>query len=269
MSGEYQLSLTGVTKQVAKGTGGGCLTQKPVLGDSKRNVAVVLPAYEPDKRLVGLVERLKGCFRAVLVVNDGSRGADEVFAALPAVENVHLIVHPVNLGKGMALKTAFAEVLRRFPDIAGVVTADADGQHLVEDIRRVADALLADPGRMVLGVRTFRRNVPFRSRFGNLWTIAEFFLLTGRIVRDTQSGLRGLPRLWLSALAKIPGRRYDYEIGVLVAAVRTLGGVAEIPIATVYDPGNATSHYRPLVDTVQTQWALLRAALCLTRSRLV
>ena len=237
-----------------------------------RNVVVVLPAYEPDKRLVGLVERLRGCFRAVMVVNDGSRGADDVFAALPEAGNVHLIVHSVNLGKGMALKTAFAEVLRRFPDVAGVVTADADGQHLVEDIQGVADALLEDSGRMALGVRTFRRDVPFRSRFGNLWTIAEFLLLTGHVVSDTQSGLRGLPRSWLSVLARIPGRRYDYEIGVLVAAVRTLGGVAEVPITTVYDPGNATSHYRPLVDTFLTQWALLRAVLrpsCLTQSRSV
>ncbi len=226
-----------------------------------RNAVVVLPAYEPDRRLVGLVERLKDSFRAVLVVNDGSRGADGVFASLPEADNVRLIVHPDNLGKGVALKTAFAEVLRRHSDVTGVVTADADGQHRVEDILRVADALLDEPSRMALGVRSFRGNVPFRSRLGNLWTIAEFRLLTGCTVHDTQSGLRGIPLAWLPRLVHVPGTRYDYEIGVLVAAVRQLGGVREVPIATVYDSGNATSHFRPLADTFHTQKALLFDAL--------
>jgi len=222
-------------------------------------MVAIFPAYEPDMRLVGLVDRLRSIFRNVLVVDDGSRRSGEVFAALPRADNVHLVVHDVNRGKGAALKTAFAEVLNRFPDAAGVVTADADGQHLVEDVVRVADALLAQPDRMALGVRTFSADIPFRSRFGNLWTIAEFRLLTGHTVHDTQSGLRGIPLSWLPELVKMPGDRYDYELRMLVAAVRTLGGINELPIATIYDPGNATSHFRPLADALSTQKALLSA----------
>lgn len=222
-----------------------------------RNIIAILPAYEPDQRLVGLVERLKDQFRGVLVVNDGSRSADDVFSTLPRANNVHLIVHETNRGKGAALKTAFSEAMARFPDADGVVTVDADGQHLVEDVLRVADTLLANPDKLALGVRTFRSGIPFRSRFGNLWTIAEFRLLTGRTVHDTQSGLRGIPLSWLPALVKIPGDHYDYELRMLVAAVRTLGGLVELPIATVYEPGNASSHFRPLADTLSTQIALL------------
>jgi len=225
------------------------------------NIVIVLPAYEPDPRFVGLVAPLKDHFRSLVIVNDGSRRAASVFSSLPEAEGLHLLDHPVNRGKGAALKTAFDAVMRLFPDAVGAITADADGQHLPKDILNVSRALLASPDRLVLGVRTFGPGTPFRSRLGNLWTIGEFQLLTGRRVRDTQSGLRGIPLRLLPMLAALPGERYDYEIGMLVTAAVTLGGVTEVPIETVYADGNATSHFRPLADTLSTQKALFAAAL--------
>ena len=109
--------------------------------------------------------------------------------------------------------------------------------------------------------KLFEKGVPFRSRLGNLWTIAEFRLLTGRTVHDTQTGLRGIPFELLPGLLNLPGERYDYEIAMLVSAALSAGGCREIPIETVYERGNRTSHFRPLADTVSTQRALFRAAL--------
>ena len=220
----------------------------------------IIPAYEPDERLPRLISRLQPDFGAFVVVNDGSRTTGRVFDALRDRNGVTVLDHDENRGKGAALKTAFAEVLRRFPGVPGVVTADADGQHLPEDIVRVARALAAEPGRLVLGVRKFGAGIPFRSRLGNLWTRGEFRLLTGHSVRDTQSGLRGIPRELLPALLEIPGDRYDYEIRMLVRAVRAPGGIVQLPISTVYERGNATSHFRPLADTFSTQRALFAEA---------
>lgn len=225
------------------------------------NVIAVLPAYEPDIKLIEIVDWLRGRFRGVLVVDDGSCRSQAVFKGLPRAENVILVSHPVNRGKGAALKTAFAEVLDRFPDAAGVLTLDADGQHRTDDAFRVAAALCESPTQLVLGVRRFGKDIPFRSHLGNLWTIAEFRLLTGHLIHDTQSGLRGIPLCWLPQLMAIPGDRYDYEIRMLVAAARTMGGVTEVPIATIYDKGNTSSHFRPLADTISTQGALFAAAL--------
>jgi len=223
------------------------------------NSVLVLPAFEPAPALVDLVERLAGSFRGVVVVDDGSVRTHSVFDALPP--QVRLLRHPENRGKGAALKTAFADVLSRFPDATGVVTADADGQHLPEDVLRIARSLAEHPDRLSLGVRRFGADVPFRSRLGNLWTLGEFRLLTGRSVGDTQSGLRGIPLSWLPALLRTAGTRYDYEIAMLVKAAVTLGGVVRVPIATVYDGNNGTSHFRPLADTLSTQKALFAAVL--------
>ena len=226
------------------------------------NQILVLPAYEPSPQLPQLMRALSDAFAAVVVVDDGSRRTADVFAETAALPGVRLLRHAANRGKGAALKTAFADVLRAFPDAAGVVTADADGQHLPEDIRRVAAATDAHPDRVTLGVRSFGgRDVPFRSRLGNLWTCGEFFLLTGTWIRDTQTGLRGIPRALLPRFAALAGDRYDYESRMLVAAAKLPQPPVQIPITTVYESGNATSHYRPLADTLSTQAALVRAAL--------
>ncbi len=79
------------------------------------------------------------------------------------------------------------------PDVAGVVTADADGQHAPEDIERVADVLAAQPEALVLGARSFGDDVPLRSRFGNILTRGIMHALLGRKLTDTQTGLRGIP----------------------------------------------------------------------------
>lgn len=226
-----------------------------------RSLVLVLPAYEPSPRLPELVRELAPAFAGVVVVDDGSHRSAPVFAAVSALPDVRLLRHAGNYGKGTALKTAFADVLRQFPDATGVVTADADGQHLPDDIRRVAEATAAHPDRVTLGVRAFDGPVPFRSRLGNFWTCGEFFLLTGTWIRDTQTGLRGIPRAFLSRFTTIPGDRYDYESRMLVAAVKLPQPPVQIPIATVYEDGNRTSHYRPFADTWRTQTALFRAAL--------
>src|SRR5262249_16736655 len=91
------------------------------------NVAVLIPAYRPDCALPRLVEQLSADgYRAIVVVDDGS-GPD--YAALFAeLDRATVLRHAVNLGKGAALKTGFNHILCDYPDAAGVVTADADGQ---------------------------------------------------------------------------------------------------------------------------------------------
>jgi len=225
------------------------------------NIVVIIPAFEPDSLLVPLVNKLQGSFRAIIVVDDGSRHSDAVFATLPHAENIRFLRHPTNLGKGQALKTAFAEALRHYPNAIGAVTVDADGQHLDKDILTVSRALCASPDALILGVRTFQKGTPFRSRLGNLWTCCEFRLLTGLWVSDTQTGLRAIPFGLLNHLLTIPGDRYEYEIRMLVEIVTKRHDVIQVPITTVYHEGNSTSHFKPFVDTLKTQSALFCAVL--------
>ncbi|MCR5413464.1 MAG: glycosyltransferase family 2 protein [Kiritimatiellae bacterium] len=225
-----------------------------------KRIAIAIPACEPAPALVGVVRGLIPRFRDIVIVDDGSRSAGDVFEAVSGMEGVRILVHPQNRGKGAALKTAFAEILRTVPGLHGVVTADADGQHVPSDILRVAKALENETGNLVLGARAFSGEIPFRSRLGNFWTRAEFRLLTGVKVDDTQSGLRGIPKKLLPRIMGLKGDRYEYETRMLVDCARRLGRPVHVPVSTVYEKGNPTSRYRPLADTLRTQSALFAAA---------
>ncbi len=101
---------------------------------------VVIPALEPAASLVAVVRELRADGIDVVVIDDGSGPSWQVTfdrCELLGAEVLHL---PVNRGKGNALREAFAHVERMHPG-AGVVTADADGQHTPTDIRRVRDEL--------------------------------------------------------------------------------------------------------------------------------
>ena len=219
------------------------------------DIAILIPAYQPDARLLGLVDALRAWFPHIVVVDDGSTEGRHVFDSIRDKVEA-LLVHPANRGKGAALKTGLAWMRAHLPDIAGVVTADADGQHRPEDIRRVAEATTKQKGGLVLGVRTFEGPVPFRSRWGTGWTRLLFRMLTGLAIRDTQTGLRGIPADLLERAAALPGDRYEYETRMLVDARHHASPPLQVPIKTVYLEGNKASHYRPFRDTLLTQAAL-------------
>lgn len=223
-------------------------------------VAAVIPAWQPDDALYDLVRRLadRGC-TAIVLVDDGSGGDYQpVFQRAAEFPHVAILRHAINMGKGRALRTAFNFVLTSLPGIAGVVTADADGQHAVDDIVRVAVALADSGRRCVLGVRNMAGGVPLRSRFGNTVTRYVFRFLTGRKVSDTQTGLRGFPVNLLPELLALPGERYEYEMTVLAHLCRRGAQPIEIPIASVYLDGNRSSHFDPVRDSMRIYFVLLR-----------
>lgn len=108
------------------------------------HVTVVLPSLNPDEKLQKTVASLLAAgFTDLVLVNDGSR--EDTLRFFPKEdEHITVLRHEVNRGKGAALKTAFRYVLEHRPDSPGVVTADGDGQHRAEDVRRCAEAMIAD-----------------------------------------------------------------------------------------------------------------------------
>jgi putative flippase GtrA len=218
---------------------------------------VLIPAYEPGTSLVDLVAQLG--HHTVLVIDDGSGARHApVFAAARAA-GAEVLTLPFNQGKGRALRAGFAHARRHHPG-EPVVCADSDGQHRPDDIEAVAARLSDGDPAMVLGVRRFVGDVPARSRFGNHVTRAAFTLATGLALTDTQTGLRAYPARMLPWLEAVDGDRFEYELRLLVRAAREELVVAEVEIATVYLDHNASSHFRPVRDSVRVLTPLLTFA---------
>ena len=227
------------------------------------DVGVLIPVWKPPSGLPELVEALLArSFGRVVIVDDGSsRQYEQLFNHLKAMPSVHVVHHTRNQGKGRALKTGLSFLGERFPELIGVVTADADGQHLPKDIERVGLRLLGSGDRCVLGVRTFDRKAPLKNGLANRLTAMVFRMVTGCKVSDTQTGLRGVPRSLWTDLLGIPGERYEYETAVLVELCRSGRPPIEVPIETVYLNRNRSSHFRPFHDSLQIYRTLFRAVL--------
>ena len=226
-------------------------------------IVSVIPAYNPTDALVPLVRSLaEADFNAVIVVNDGSEAKfDPCFDEIKKIDKVCLLRHAVNLGKGVALKTGMNHAYCNFDDLVGVVSVDADGQHLVEDVIKVAAALRQNPESLVVGARSFSCDVPLRSKIGNALTVWVFRLLVGKKLLDTQSGLRGIPKSMLPLLLKLKTTGYEFELDMLLACKYTNRKIVEVPIETVYLEGNKSSHFNPLIDSMRSYFVLMRFTL--------
>ena len=215
-------------------------------------VTVVLPSLNPDEKLrLVLFGLCQAGFDDILVVNDGSDEAHlPNFPAPGEFPGVEILTHPVNRGKGAALKTAFAHFLATRTDRVGVVTVDGDNQHHPADVLSCAEVLCAIPKNLILGVRDFSgEDVPARSRMGNRITSTVFRLFCGMRISDTQTGLRAIPAAHLPRMLEVEGDRFEYETNMLLELKRARIKWTEVPIRTVYIEENQTSHFRPIVDS--------------------
>lgn len=219
---------------------------------------VVIPAYKPDETLIKLSEELKANDFSILVVDDGSgEKFKEIFDEVSF--SARVIHHAENMGKGSALKTGFANIKSLFPECTHFITADADGQHKVEDIIRVRDALEGG-AKMVLTVRDLGKNIPFRSKFGNDLSRRVYTVMTGHWLKDNQSGLRGFGVENIDWLLKVGGSKYDYEMNMLYYADKQKIEMTTLPIKAIYIDGNKSSHFNPVKDTIRIYKRLFKSA---------
>ncbi len=232
------------------------LAQNP----SPAQVVLLIPALNPDRRLIDLVERMKDAWDGpIVLVDDGSD--DHHRGIFPEAEKLGcaVVTHAKNLGKGRGLKTGFNYILTHYPDAIGCVTADADGQHTPEDIAACADALRAKPEALVMGCRDFSAaGVPARSQLGNRITRSVMRFLCGVRTTDTQTGLRGISRAFMLHMLDVPGERFEYETNMLLETRSQEVPIHEVSIQTVYLEGNKSSHFNPLLDSARIYALLLK-----------
>ena len=224
-------------------------------------IIVVIPAFEPDEKLVALVRRIRlETDFEIVVVNDGSmEDKDKIFKVISKLAVV--LKHEHNMGKGQAIKTGLAYIHDLKKRDTGVVLVDADGQHKVEDMIKVAKALTGNERELIIGSRLFTGKVPFRSLFGNILTKFVFFRASGVKVQDTQTGLRAFSTGLIPFLLKIDGQRYEYEMNMLLKCAEEGIKIMEVPIDTIYLNDNQSSHFRTIKDSARIYKEIIKFSL--------
>ncbi|HEX2163047.1 MAG TPA: glycosyltransferase family 2 protein [Thermoanaerobaculia bacterium] len=229
------------------------------------SVAAAIPAYQAAAAVADVARRTLslvagGTLAELLVVDDGSTDGTAAAAREAGARAISL---PENRGKGRALAAAFADLFPR--GHAAVVTLDADGQHLPEEVPRLVaawrDAPEGERPHLVLGSRAhlFDEMSPLR-RASNRCSSLLIGGAAGLDLADVQSGFRLYDRELIDAVG-FPEARFEAESAIVVRAVRAGFRIAVVPVSLGFADGRATSHYRPLVDSLRIAGAVTAARL--------
>lgn len=206
---------------------------------------VIIPTYNNDKTLEQVILDVLEYTPDVIVVNDGS--TDQTPVILKKFESVKVITVHSNTGKGYALQLGFHYALKHRFRYA--ITIDSDGQHDAHDIPVFLDKIEEEPDSFIIGARNMHhKNVPGASSFGHKFSIFWFRVETGLKVPDIQSGYRLYPLEKLDKM-RFLGRKFEFEVEVLVKLAWKDVNITSIPINVYYAPkGERVSHFRKVPD---------------------
>lgn len=212
---------------------------------------ILIPSYEPNEKLIDLVEQLKELTKIpIIVVNDGSGKKYSMIFEKLKNKGITVLEHETNKGKGAAIKTGIKYLIENNEE-QGCVCADSDGQHTAKDILRICEELEKGKEDIILGVRNFKKEkIPFRSKFGNNMSKILFYAMTGEKISDTQTGLRGYSSKIFEWLLKIDGNRYEYEFNILLNMKEENIVYTQMDIETIYENKNESSHFRVIRDSI-------------------
>lgn len=211
---------------------------------------VLIPCFNPPKTLVDFGEKLQKSFTRVLFVDDGSHKEYQSLFDSLRQKRFTVLRHRTNRGKGVALKTGLHHIRAHYGG-AGVITADADGQHSPGDIVFMGQRLReVGPRGFILGERNLNMpQVPFPSKIGNRATSLLVGGLFGRQFSDTQTGLRALGPELLQECLPISGERYEYEMALLLHCLKRGIKITRVPIETIYLKQGQRGHFRLWEDS--------------------
>jgi glycosyltransferase involved in cell wall biosynthesis len=193
-------------------------------------ITVVIPAYNETRFIGSTVLKARAYADTVIVVDDGSSdNTAEVAEAAGAV----LVRHNCNLGKGAALNTGFCKARELGAQV--VVTLDADGQHLAEELPQVVKPVLAGEADVVIGSRYIspHSDVP-RHRIWGHWFFNQLIRVgSGVSVTDSQSGYRAFSSAALEAIT-FNSNGFSVESEMQFIAHEKGLRLMEVPITILY-----------------------------------
>lgn len=227
--------------------------------DLVRSYWVVIPAYNEAETVRDVAMRARQQCPNVIVVDDGS--TDSTCRAVSGLD-VTVLHNEENEGKAGSLMRGFEHALAR--GAVGVITLDADGQHVPEEIPFFVKQSLDDPNAFLVGARRRdQRRVSFWRYGAN--RIVDFWIgwAAGQPIEDSQSGFRLYPAGLLRemTLKHDRSRSFVFESEIVIEAARRGWACQNISISVRLRAGPRPSHFRPVLDiariTRMVAWKLL------------
>ena len=202
-------------------------------------VTIGIPAFNEEKNIAKMIVKLKKIYDEIIVCNDGSTDLTGEIA-----ENLGVIVinHKQNLGYGAGINSILKKSKEIGTDI--LVTFDADGQHKVEDVKKVIEPIKNGDADLVIGSRFLsktKEKIPEYRKIGiNIITKVTNAGLKKKIT-DSQSGFRAYSKDLISKL-DISDMGMGISTEILIKTNSLGFRIAEIPITILYEGKTSTQN---------------------------
>ncbi len=207
-------------------------------------ICILIPAYNAEETLGSVLKKIEPLRIDTIVVNDGS--SDET-KRVASENGAQFLEHPLNLGKGAALRTGFQYILQK--DYQVVITLDADGQHDPSEIPSLLKIFQSvKPDILITSRAAEFWKMTFLRRFWNRLGVKAVARLCHADITDSQSGFR-LIRTEVLKEIRLSTSRFETELELLIKACKKGFSVLSVPIFTQRVDGTGSSHFRPVADT--------------------
>lgn len=198
------------------------------------DIYIVLSSYNEEETLEEVVNGLVERGFKVLIIDDGSKDNTPQISKRLVKEHAPMVYyyrHMINVGLGGAIKTGIKAALKRGADI--IITFDADGQHNPDDLYNMYPPLQDGEADIVIASRDFS-DMPTGRRFGNEVMNWITYIFQGKMVTDSQSGLRGFTRQTAEKLT-LNSAQYGISSEIIGEIKRKNLRLLEVPMTTIYD----------------------------------
>jgi glycosyltransferase involved in cell wall biosynthesis len=231
---------------------------------SNKSIGIVLPAYNEGEVIGSVIADIPSsidinnikCEVRVVVVNDGS--SDNTAQEVKKFKKVYLINHILNSGAGAATRTGLHFAYDQGCDY--VVTMDSDGQHAIEDVKKLIDTILKGDADFVIGSRLINsEGMPWYRVLGNKGLSLFTFLMFGVFVTDSQSGLKALNRKAISQI-NFHSNNFAFCSEMLWHAKKAKLKIKEVPIKAIYSDYSLAKG--------QTNWDVVHIIRQMVRQRI-
>ena len=198
------------------------------------DIYIILSCYNEEETLEEVVTELVGRGFKVLIIDDGSKDKSPQIARRLVEEfapNVYHYRHIINVGLGGAIKTSIQAALSLGAEI--MITFDADGQHNPDDLYEMYPPLQEKRADVVIAARDFD-DMPTGRRFGNTVMNYITYIFQGKMVKDSQSGLRAFTNSAARKL-RLKSPQYGVSSEIIGEIKRRNLKLLEVPMTTIYD----------------------------------
>src|SRR6516225_1224853 len=196
-------------------------------------ISIVIPCYDEKNTIEQIVEAVRAApieSKEIIVVDDCSQdGTQELLREKISRIVDQIIYHPVNRGKGAALRTGFAAATG---DI--VLVQDADLEYSPEDYPALLEPILSGKADAVVGSR-FMGGRPHRVLFfwhmvGNRFLTLLSNMLTNINLTDVETGYKAFKAPLIKSI-RIEENGFGVEPEIIAKLARTGCRIYEVGIS--------------------------------------